>query len=445
MQKKNLLESLAAFDPEIYGMMQEEVQKQRFTLSLLPTSNAVSPFSAFLKGSIFGNGYLDHHAVQSHIRLEKIAEERAAKLFGAEHAIVRISDIAAASRVVFHALCRDGDTVLSFNRRKSEHCSGEHLHFEFISFSIEPDTELIDLARVRQLADARKPRLIIYSPVNYPRHIDYKELQSIAESVGAYLWVDIGQNAGSVAAGCSPSPVPYADVVTFPTGDSLRGPQSAVILTKAKLAELMDKTVLDTGHSMVKKNVLAALATTFLEAGSEAFKAYCQQVMRNAQAFEKGLREVGVQTLCGDTETHLILARLPEGMDAHVMAEKLGEAGFLVKSDLMLTADEGCTFPILRLSVLDPTTRALKETAMQTVGRVIGELMLLAGEDAALQKARTQVRALLLDKPLFSDEWLPANINLTPGYGQKDLNITHELEAEKKRNQAERMLSFWDS
>ena len=445
MQNQNLTESLAAFDPEIFDLLQEEIQKQRFTLSLLPTSNAVSPFSAYLKGGIFGNGYLDHYAVQSHIRLEKIAEERAARLFGAEHAIVRISDIAAASRVVFYALCRDGDTVLSFNRRKAEHCSGERLHFDFISFSIEPDTELIDLQRVRQVVEARRPRLIIYSPVNYPRHLDYKELKAIAESVGAYLWVDIGQNAGSVSAGCAPSPVPYADVVTFPTGDSLRGPQSAVILTKARLAELMDKTVLDTGHSMVKKNVLAALATTFLEAGSEVFKEYCQQVLRNAQAFERGLHEAGIKTLCGQTENHLILARLPEGKDAHVMAEKLGEAGFLVKSDLMLTTDESCTFPILRLSVLDPTTRALKETAMQTVGRIIGEFILSAGEDSAMQKAHAQVRALLLDKPLFSDEWLPANIYLTPGYGQKDLNITQELEAEKKVNQTERMWSFWDS
>ena len=283
MQNQTLTESLAAFDPEIYGLLQEEIQKQRFTLSLLPTSNAVSPFSAYLKGSIFGNGQLDYHAVQSHMKLEEIAEKRAAKLFGADHAIVRISDIAAASRVVFQALATTGDTILSFNRRKLEHCIGEHLQYDFISFSIEPETEQIDLARVEQLAKARKPRLIIYSPVNYPLHLDYARLKEIAKAAGAYLWVDIGQNAGAVAAGCAPSPVPYADVVTLPTGDSLQGPHNAVILTSKELADNMDKAVLDTGHSMVKKNVLAALATTFLEAGSEAFKAYCEQVLKNAK------------------------------------------------------------------------------------------------------------------------------------------------------------------
>ena len=443
MQNQTLTESLAAFDPEIYGLLQEEIQKQRFTLSLLPTSNAVSPFSAYLKGSIFGNGYLDHHALQAHVKLEDIAAYRAEKLFGADHAIVRLSDIASASRVVFHALVQEGDTVLSFNRRKYEHCSG--MHFEFLNFSIDPDTELIDLDRVERIAQARKPRLIIYSPVNYPRHVDFEKLRDIAQEAGAYLWVDIGQNAGAVAAGSAPSPVPYADVVTFPTNDSLHGPQSAVILTTKKLAEQMDRTVLNTGHAMVKKNVLAARATTFLEADSPAFKACCQQVLKNAAALEKGLRDAGITTLCGDTENHLVLARLPKGQGPDTVAEKLGEAGFMVKADQMLTSDEELTFPILRLSTLDPTTRALKEPSLQTVGHLLGEFLLSPQDEPAISKARAQIRALLMDKPLFSDEWLPTNINLTPGYGQKDLNISHEVESEKQEAQAERMWSFWDN
>ena len=445
MQNQTLTESLASFDPEIYGLLQDEIQKQRFTLSLLPTSNAVSPFSAYLKGSILGNGHLEHHGVHSHLKLEDIAARRAEKLFGAAHAIVRIADITAASRVVFHALLNSGDTVLSFNRRKAEHCSGEQMQFNFISFSIEPDTEQVSLDRVAELAQARKPRLIIYSPVNYPRNLDYDRLKEIAAAVGAYLWVDIGQNAGAVAAGCAPSPVPFADVVTFPTGDSLHGPQGAVILTTAALAEQMDKTVLDTGHSMVKKNVLAALATSFLEAGSEAFNAYCQQVLKNTKALEQGLRDAGVKTLCGDTESHLVLACLPAGETPEKMVEKLRAAGFMVKGDNMLTSDEGKTFPILRLSALDPTTRALKETALQAVGRLLGEFILTGGDEAAQEKAKAQIRAILLDKPLFSDEWLPQNINLTPGYGQRDLNITREVEAEKQEAQAGRMWSFWDN
>ena len=445
MQSQTLTDSLASFDPEIYKLLQEEIQKQRFTLSLLPTSNAVSPFSAYLKGSIFGNGHLDHHAVQSHMKLEQIAEMRAAKLFGADHAIVRVADIAAASRVVFQALATVGDTILSFNRRKSEHCIGEHVQYNFISFSIEPETEKIDLGRVEQLAKARKPRIIIYSPVNYPLHLDYKKLKDIASEAGAYLWVDIGQNAGAVAAGLAPSPVPYADVVTLPTGDSLHGPQSAVILTSRDLAENMDRTILDTGHSIVKKNVLAALATTFLEAGSAAFKAYCEQVLKNARALEKGLHDAGIKTLCGNSESHLVLAQLPSGIEPDDMVVQLRNMGFLVKGDMMLTSDESRTFPILRLSALDPTTRALKETALQTVGHLLGEIIQTGGDEAVQNKVHTQIRALLIDKPLFSDEWLPENINLTPGYGKKDLNIAQEVEAEKQEAQAERMWSFWDN
>lgn len=445
MQNQTLTESLAAFDPEIYGLLQEEIQKQRFTLSLLPTSNAVSPFSAYLKGSIFGNGHLDHHAIQSHMKLEEIAEKRAAKLFGADHAIVRVADIAAASRVVFQALATVGDTILSFNRRKSEHCIGEHVQYNFISFSIEPETEKIDLNRVEQLAKARKPRIIIYSPVNYPLHLDYKKLKEIAREVGAYLWVDIGQNAGAVAAGLAPSPVPYADVVTLPTGDSLHGPQSAVILTSKDLAGNMDRALLDTGHSIVKKNVLAALATTFLEAGSPAFKAYCEQVLKNTKALEKGLHDAGIKTLCGNTESHLVLAKLPAGAEPEEMAVKLREAGFRVKGDVMLTADEGKTFPILRLSALDPTTRALKETALQTIGHLLGEFIQTNGADEVQEKVKVQIHAILMGKPLFSDEWLSQNINLTPGYGKNDLNIAQEVEAEKREAQAERMWSFWDN
>ena len=445
MQNQTLTESLSAFDPEIYGLLQEEVQRQRFTLSLLPTSNAVSPFCAYLKGSIFGNGYLDHHAVSSRVKLEDIAAHRAEKLFGADHAIVRLSDITSASRVVFHALLQEGGTVLSFNRRKSEHCSGDWMNFEFLNFSIDPDTELIDLARVEKIAQARKPKLIIYSPVNYPRQMDFEKLQDIAKGVGAYLWVDIGQNGGAVAAGCAPSPIPYADVVTFPTNDALHGPQSAVILTTRELADRMDKAVLETGHAMVKKNVLAALATTFLEAGAAPYKACCEQVLKNARALQKGLRDAGLKTLCGDTESHLVLARLPEGKAPEKMAEKLEEAGLLVKGEKMLTSDEGLTFPILRLSALDPTTRALKEPSMQTVGHLLGDFLLSSQDKAAIDKVRAQIRAILIDKPLFSDEWLSKNINLTDGYGQKDLNITQEVEAEKEQSQAERMLCFWDN
>lgn len=445
MQSQTLTESLASFDPEIYGLLQDEIQKQRFTLSLLPTSNAVSPFSAYLKGSIFGNGHLDYHGVHSRLELEKIAAGRAEKLFVAAHAIVRVADIAAASRVVFHGLLNAGDRVLSFNRRKSEHCSGGQMQYNFFSFGIEPDTEQVDLDRVEQLARAEKPQLIIYSPVNYPRSLDYARLKEIAAGVGAYLWVDISQNAGAVAAGCAPTPVPFADVVTFPTGDSLHGPQGAVILTTEALAGQMDKTVLDTGHSMVKKNVLAALATSFLEAGSETFKGYCLQVLKNAKALEQGLRDAGVKTLCGDTESHLVLACLPAGVAAENMAEKMGQAGFMVKGDNMLTSDKGKSFPILRLSALDPTTRAMKEASLQAVGRLLGEIILTGGAEAAQKKAKAQIRAMLSDKPLFSEEWLPRNINLTPGYGQRDLNISREVEAEKQEAQAERMWSFWDN
>jgi glycine hydroxymethyltransferase len=187
------------------------------------------------------------------------------------------------------------------------------------------------------------------------------------------------------------------------------------------------------------------LATSFLEAGSPAFKAYCEQVLRNARALEKGLHDAGIKTLCGNTESHLVLAELPNDMIPEKMAKKLRDAGIMAKGDTMLTSDDSKTFSILRLSTLDPTTRALKEAALQTIGHLLGEFIQSGGDESAQKKVKTQIRAILMDKPLFSDEWLSKNINLTPGYGQKDLNIAREVEAEKKEAQAERMWSFWDN
>jgi len=141
----------------------------------------------------------------------------------------------------------------------------------------------------------------------------------------------------------------------------------------------------------------------------------------------------------------LVLALLPAGTVLENIVAEFREAGFLVKGDTMLTSDESLTFPVLRLSALDPTTRALKENAMQAVGRVLGKFIQSGGDESAQQEAQVQMRAILLDKPLFSDEWLSQNINLTPGYGKNDLNIAQEVEAEKREAQTARMWSFWDN
>ncbi len=406
MTNEKILRKLENFDPELCGQIRSALKQQRTTLSLIPTTNAASPFASFLKGSTLGDEIIDHHKAHRQSRLEKLAISRAKELFNAEHAIVRTGSLAIASRVVMLALLKKGDTVLSFNLRKSEYCTGD-LQYNFVKFGVEPDTLELNFAKVQALAHKHRPDMIIYSPVNYPCNIDYAGLRKIADEVGAYLWIDLGQNSGLIAAGKIPSPVPYADVATFAASDALHGPQNGIILCKEKIAELLDKTVIETGHSSLKKNVLASLALVFKEADCMEYQDYAQQVLDNARGLENGLLSAGCKLLCSPTENHLVLVQLPEGTNGSVVAEKLKTAGLMVKAEQLLTAEDGISYPILRLSSLDSATRYLQPEEMEEVGRVLGQFLNSPQDDVAMQVVNKFIKKLVEDLPLFAEDWLP--------------------------------------
>ena len=406
MTNEKILRKLENFDPELCGQIRSALKQQRTTLSLIPTTNAASPFASYLKGSTLGDEIIDHHKAHRQSRLEKLAIGRAKELFNAEHAIVRTGSLAIASRVVMLALLKKGDTVLSFNLRKSEYCTGD-LQYNFVKFGVEPDTLELNFAKVQALAHKHRPDMIIYSPVNYPRNIDYAGLRKIADEVGAYLWIDLGQNSGLIAAGKIPSPVPYADVATFAASDALHGPQNGIILCKEKIAELLDKTVIETGHSSLKKNVLASLALVFKEADCMEYQDYAQQVLDNARGLENGLLSAGCKLLCSPTENHLVLVQLPEGTNGSVVAEKLKTAGLMVKAEQLLTAEDGISYPILRLSSLDSATRYLQPEEMEEVGRVLGQFLNSPQDDVAMQVVNKFIKKLVEDLPLFAEDWLP--------------------------------------
>ncbi len=406
MDNKQLLKRLAGFDPALYEIVAEELTRQHDTLSFIPTANAASPFTSYLKGSALGNELADHHTVRNHSRLEEIACQRAAKLYGADRAIVRLASLDTASRVVLFALVNKGDTILSFNGRKSEYCTGDQLSFNFVNFNIDPELDAINLDEVESLAKEHQPKLVIYSPVNTPRCTDFQRLEQIAHSVGAVLWVDMGQNAGLVATKTLKSPVPYADVVTFPAY-VLHGPQNGIILCREKYADALVETVHRTGHSSLKKNVLAALAITFREAETEEFHAYCEQVIANARALELGLQAEGLRCHGAVTENHLVLPELPAACDIEDLTRRFADAGILIKAETLQTNQDGHDIPILRLSSLDPTTRSLKEKQMEKLGHIIGRLLNSPRDAAAVQEARAEVKRIVSGLPLFSEEWLP--------------------------------------
>ena len=405
MSNEKILRRLENFDPELFRVLNNALRRQISTLSLIPTDSAASPFSAYLKGSALGNDFIDYKSAEHHSSLEKIAAKRARELFDAEHAIVRLGNPAAANRVVLQAFAKPDDNILSFNLRKKEYCTGEQMNYFFIKFSPEPDTFRLDFNKLRSQAMLCEPKLIIFSPVNYPHNVDCSKLRKIADDVKAVLWIDLGQNAGLIAAKKIPSPVKFADVVTFAANDALHGPQTGIILCKKKFAAILEQKVIDTGHASLKKNVLAALAITFAEANCDAYEEYAEQVIENARALENGLKSVGAKIICSPTENHLVLVKLPENHDR--IAEKLAQANLLVKQEIFMTSHEKISYPVLRLSTLDPTTRSLKENDLRKVGQVLGKFLLSSQNDAAIQSVGKVIRKMVENQPLFSDEWLP--------------------------------------
>lgn len=404
MKKEDLLNHLKAFDPAVYTFLQDEIHRQRYTLSLIPTESAMSPLAAFLEGSPLASSGAELCAAQQGHFIENLVRTRAQELFGSAHAVVRLGNIAAASRVALLALLRPGDTVLSFNLRKQEHCAG--LNFRFENYGIDPGLQRVDWDAVARIAERIKPRLIVFSPVSYPCIPNYARLTEIARTVGAHLWVDIGQCVGLVAAGLIPSPVALADVVSFPTGDSLRGPDGAILLCKKELAPQLDAAVANTGHTALHTNHLAALAFALHAAAQPKFRAYGEQVLKNSRALAAALETRGVSLLCGGTETHLVLAAPAPGVDLTNVVHTLARIGLYVKPDRIPTMRTELILSTLRLSTLNPTTRGLTEGDMEIIADALAHA--LSGTVSEMQQdaLRMNIGKLIMDKPLFSDQWM---------------------------------------
>ena len=372
MKREEVVSHLKTFDPEIYNLLEEERERQRYTLSLMPNMNAMSPFAKYLEGSVLTNSIFDRRddTPTGGLHLAGIVRQRAMDLFRCDHAIVRLGNIVAASRVVFQALLEPGDTVLSFNLRKKDHVAG--LSYKFENYGIEPGTQEIDWGAVRAQAERVKPRLIIFSPVSYPRTIDYQILFEVA----------------------------------FSTRDSLRGPDGAILLTKQELAARMDTAVINTGHEALHMNHLAALGVVLREAGSESYRTYAEQVVRNAQVLARTLADHGASVLCGGTDTHLVLASTAAGIDMREAVKTIGRMGIRVKPDSVPTMNSGLFLHALRLSTSSPTTRGMAEQDIAYIGSLLAKPLTTILTPEEIEKIRQEIVALVKDAPIFDDEWM---------------------------------------
>ena len=325
---------------------------------------------------------------------------------------------------------KSGNPVLSFNGRKQELCHG--LSYRFSIFGADWENRDIDWKELDEQIARHQPKIVIFSPTSFPFAIDTKRLAKVTHEAGALLWVDIGQNVGLVAAGLMPSPVADADVVTFPTNDSLQGPEGAIILCKKELAETIERSVIDNGHSALHKNRLAALAVSLREASEPSFRLYGQQVIANARALSKALQENGIPIWGDGTDCHLVVAALPPDADPQKTEQKLHRAGFMIKTARLPDAERRPAHPVLRLSSLNPTTRSLKEKDMEKIGQLLAAA-LNVDDPAALEVIRKKVSSLLMDKPIYSEEWVESIANPDIFFnGADEISVRHIASNEKK-------------
>ena len=308
-------------DPEIYAAMMRELERQRDHIELIASENFVSPAVMEAMGSHLTNKYAEGYpgaryygGCQYVDEVETLAIERAKALFGADHANVQPHSGSQANVAVYLALLKPGDTILGMDLSHGGHLthgskasiSGKYFNAAF--YGVSPETECIDYELVQQRAEEVKPKIIIAGASAYPRFIDFRRMREIADSVGAYLMVDMAHIAGLVAAGEHPSPVPYAHVVTTTTHKTLRGPRGALILCKEELKKKIDSAVFPGSQGGPLMHIIAAKAVAFQEDLQPEFKDYQHQIVLNAAALADELQKQGIRIVSGGTDNHMMLA-----------------------------------------------------------------------------------------------------------------------------------------
>ena len=408
--------NIQASDPEVYGAMMRELRRQRDHIELIASENFVSEAVMEAMGNHLTNKYAEGYPGARYYggcdyvdEVERIAIDRAKRLYGAEHVNVQPHAGSQANMAVYVALLQPGDTILGMSLSDGGHLthgskasvSGKYYHAE--SYGVSRETERIDYDAVAEKAEQVRPKLIIAGASAYPRFIDFKRMREIADSVGAYLMVDMAHIAGLIAAGVHPSPVPYAHVVTTTTHKTLRGPRGAMILCKEELAKKIDSAVFPGTQGGPLMHVIAAKAVALNEALTPAFRQYQKQVVKNAAALAAALQEEGIRLVTGGTDNHLMLADVTA----------LGRTGYEVQLLLdaaNITANKNAipfdTLPVKQTSGVrfgSPacTTRGMKEDDMRLIGHLIGRLA-REGE-SAVNEVKEQVLALCGRFPLYPD------------------------------------------
>jgi glycine hydroxymethyltransferase len=409
---------LASFDPEIASSIRLETERQEFNLELIASENFVSEAVLEAQGSVLTNKYAEGYPGKRYYGgchqvdvVEQLAIDRAKELFGAEHANVQPHSGSQANMAVYFAACKPGDTILGMNLAHGGHLThGSPVNFSGKLFNIVPygvsqATETIDYEEVERLAVEHKPKMIVVGASAYPRIIDFPAFRTIADKVGAVVMVDMAHFAGLVAAGVHPSPVPYAEFVTTTTHKTLRGPRGGMILCREEFAKTLNSQIFPGIQGGPLMHVIAAKAVAFKEALQPEFKAYQQQIVRNAKALAEALMAKGFKLTSNGTDNHLMLINFT-GTDITGKAaeEALDKAGITVnKNTVPFEIRSPFVTSGIRIGTPAATTHGLKETEMGAVAGFIADAIANMGDEQKLLQIKSSVNALMKRFPLYAD------------------------------------------
>ena len=408
------LEDIQAVDMEVAQAITNEFDRQSSHIELIASENWVSPAVMSAMGSIMTNKYAEGYPAKRYYGgcecvdvVEELAINRAKELFGCDYVNVQPHSGAQANMAVQFAILKPGDTVMGMNLDHGGHLThGSPVNFSGTYFNIVPygvnDEGFIDYDEVRKIAVECQPKMIIAGASAYARTIDFKKFREIADEVGAVLMVDMAHIAGLVAAGLHPNPIPYADVVTTTTHKTLRGPRGGMILCKQEAADKynFNKAIFPGIQGGPLMHVIAAKAVCFKEALQPEFKAYQEQIVKNAQALCKGLLDRGIKIVSGGTDNHLMLVDLTNYDLTGKAVEKLLDSVHITCNKNTIPNDPKSPFVTsgVRLGTPAVTSRGMVEEDMEQIAEAIA-MMIKEGEEAA-PKARAIVDALTAKYPL---------------------------------------------
>lgn len=412
--------SLHQFDPAIWQALEQEKVRQEDHIELIASENYVSPAILEAQGSVLTNKYAEGYPGKRYYGgcefvdiVEQLAIDRAKKLFGADYANVQPHSGSQANVAAYAALINPGDVVLGMSLAEGGHLThGSPVNFsgklyQFYSYGVDPKTQMIDYDQVADLAKKHKPKLLVTGFSAYSRIVDWQRMRDIADSVGAYMMSDIAHVSGLIATGVYPSPVNIADVTTSTTHKTLRGPRGGLILAKANpdIEKKLNSSVFPGGQGGPLMHVIAAKAVCFLEALQPEFKAYQEQIVKNARTMAKTIMQRGYKVVSGGTDNHLFLMDLMDknmtGKDADAA---LGKA-FITVNKNAVPHDTQSPFVTsgLRLGTPAVTTRGFKEKECETLANWVCDILDNIQDEETIQKVKNHVIELCKAFPVYAN------------------------------------------